>query len=79
MNPTLEVQGHPGIFALGDVIDWNEQKQAAKGGAHGAVVAKNVLAVLEGKPASALYKGSYEMIVVTYGRVSRLFESLIVK
>ncbi|KAI0725356.1 hypothetical protein C8Q72DRAFT_785707 [Fomitopsis betulina] len=68
VNPTLEVQGHPGIFALGDVIDWEEQKQAAKGTAHIAVVAPNVQSYLEGKPLKKVYKGSPEMILIPLGK-----------
>ena len=70
MNPTLEVQDHPGIFALGDVIDWNEQKQAAKSVNHLAVVAPNVQSYLEGKPLKKVYKGSPEMILIPLGKVS---------
>ena len=50
VNPTLEVQDHPGIFALGDVVDWKEEKQAAKGAGHLAVVVPNVVSYVEGKP-----------------------------
>lgn len=79
MNPTLEVQGHPGIFALGDVIDWEEQKQAAKGTAHIAVVAPNVQSYLEGKPLKKVYNGSPEMILIPLGKVSRPALSVVVR
>ena len=69
VNEFLEVRGHPGVFALGDIIDWAEQKQAAKNAGHAAVVAKNVKAVLEGRKPTAVYKGSYEIILVTVGKV----------
>ncbi|KAJ8487258.1 hypothetical protein ONZ51_g4281 [Trametes cubensis] len=64
----LEVLGHPGVFAAGDIIEWKEQKQAAKAGTHAAVVAANVVSFLEGKPYKKVYKGSYEMILIPLGR-----------
>ena len=33
----LEVHGHPGVFAVGDIVDWPEQKQAAKAMWHAPV------------------------------------------
>lgn len=68
VRPTLQLKSYPHIFAVGDVIDWKEQKQAAKTGAHASVVAENVLALLtdSDKPLK-IYKGSKEMIVITNG------------
>ncbi|KAF9567232.1 FAD/NAD(P)-binding domain-containing protein [Agrocybe pediades] len=67
--PTLQVKGHPNIFALGDAIEWKEQKQAGKVGNHAAVVLANVLAILGvSKKALVNYKGSNEMIVITNGK-----------
>ncbi|KAI0329006.1 FAD/NAD-P-binding domain-containing protein [Cubamyces sp. BRFM 1775] len=68
VNEHLEVLGHPGVFAAGDIIEWNEQKQAAKANTHAAVVAANVVSFLEGKPYKKVYKGSYEMILIPLGR-----------
>jgi apoptosis-inducing factor 2 len=74
--PILQLPGYPNIFALGDIIDWKEQKQAAKValGLTGVVV-NNVLEVLKeinGVSASGTklkeYKGSTEMIIVTNGK-----------
>jgi apoptosis-inducing factor 2 len=67
---TLQVKGHPRIFAVGDIIEWNEQKQAGKVGAHSGVVAPNVLTLASGTGGALKeYKGSSELIVVTFGRV----------
>ncbi|KAF8075300.1 FAD/NAD(P)-binding domain-containing protein [Lyophyllum atratum] len=69
IRPTLQLAEHDNIFAAGDVIDWKEQKQAAKAGGHGVLVAANIQAFLnEGtmKP----YKGAMEMIVITNGKSS---------
>ncbi|KAL1676316.1 hypothetical protein EV122DRAFT_291979 [Schizophyllum commune] len=68
VRPTLQTAAHDDIFAAGDIIDWAEQKQAAKNAGHAAVVAKNVKAVLEGRKPTAVYKGSYEIILVTVGK-----------
>ncbi|CAA7268504.1 unnamed protein product [Cyclocybe aegerita] len=67
--PTLQVDGHSNIFALGDIIDWPEAKQLMKiiyG--HSEVVVANVMRVLEGKAANRVYKGSTEMLVITNGQ-----------
>ncbi|EIW87029.1 FAD/NAD(P)-binding domain-containing protein [Coniophora puteana RWD-64-598 SS2] len=69
VKPTLQLSGHDNVFAAGDIIEWKEQKQAAKTGSHAAIVAANVLSLLGGST-SALksYKGSPELILVTNGR-----------
>ncbi|KAG9314067.1 FAD/NAD(P)-binding domain-containing protein [Chiua virens] len=52
-----------------DVIEWREQKQAAKVASHAGVVVQNILKVLDGKSDGlANYGGSPEMIVITNGR-----------
>jgi len=68
IRPTLQLLAHSDIFALGDVLDVEEQKQAGKVHAHAKVVAANVLSVLEDKEPKSVYKGSIEMIVVTNGK-----------
>jgi len=67
IRPTLQLPSYSNIFAAGDVIDYKEQKQAAKAGAHAAVVVANIIALLKGgqlKP----YKGSPELIAITNGK-----------
>lgn len=59
------------IYAIGDIIDWDEQKQAAKAKVHGAVVAKNIVNYLAGQPLTT-YTGATEMISITNGKVSPL-------
>ncbi|KAJ3755187.1 hypothetical protein EV360DRAFT_73067 [Lentinula raphanica] len=70
--PTLQLPDHPKIFALGDMIEWDEQKTSAKAQmGHAPVVAKNVELYLKGADLSKegkMYKGSMEMIMVSNGR-----------
>lgn len=70
VKPTLQLVSHPDIYAAGDIIDWAEQKQAAKTHAHAAVVTANILSNLAGKKSAKEYKGSYELVVITNGKVS---------
>jgi len=68
VSSALQLPGFPNIFAGGDVIDWKEQKQMFKTAGHAAVIAKNVLNIIDSNGADAVYKGSPEMIVTTIGR-----------
>lgn len=65
--PSLQLPQFPEIFAAGDATDWDEQKQIAKAYGHVAVVAANILAMTKGQPPAATYKGSREMVVITFG------------
>ncbi|KIP01404.1 hypothetical protein PHLGIDRAFT_80620 [Phlebiopsis gigantea 11061_1 CR5-6] len=68
VKPTLELPAHPGVFAVGDILDWKEQKQAGKVMGHAAAVAANLVSFLDGRPQTKVYKGSPEMIVVPIGK-----------
>ncbi|KAG2004408.1 hypothetical protein CC2G_002967 [Coprinopsis cinerea AmutBmut pab1-1] len=68
--PTLQVWRHPRILAAGDIIDRDEQKQLQKYPYHADVVVRNVLDILKGRQPEALYKGCYERIVISNGKVS---------
>ena len=70
VQPTLELRAHPGVFAVGDILDWAEQKQAAKANGHADVVAANVTSFLQGQPLKKAYKGSPELILIPLGKVS---------
>ena len=69
--PTFQLPGHTNIFAVGDIIEWQEQRQAAKVAGHTGVVVPNVLDVLAGREPAKTYKGQWEIAVVSLGRVSR--------
>ncbi|KAH9476010.1 Ferroptosis suppressor protein 1 [Psilocybe cubensis] len=66
--PTLQLPQHERIFALGDAIDWNEQKQAAKIRDHAPAIVNNVLFLLGEKKSLIQYKGALELIVLTNGK-----------
>lgn len=68
VQPTLQLINHPDIFAVGDVVDNTEQKEGVKAGAHGKVVAGNLVGLFEGKPLRR-YAGSKEIIILTIGKV----------
>jgi len=68
--PSLQLVGHPNIFAAGDIIDWKEEKQILRAMTHAPIVANNIVALInENKAGLKQYKGTPDMIVVTNGRV----------
>lgn len=69
INATMQLQSYPSIFALGDVIDFPEQKQVTKYPGHVEVVTANILSMLDGMKPTKDYKGTMELIFITNGRV----------
>ncbi|KAH9477120.1 Apoptosis-inducing factor-like protein B [Psilocybe cubensis] len=65
--PTLRLLNHPNIYAVGDAIDYAEQKQYMKSINQANIVAANIIASIHNKPLSP-YKGSREIIVITIGK-----------
>lgn len=59
VEPTFQIPGFKNIFAVGDVADLPEQKQAAKAPGHGALVAKNIIASIDGKALTVSQKISF--------------------
>ena len=70
--PSLQLQSHPSIFALGDITDLKEAKQFQKTAAHASVVVPNVLSYLEGEELKQQCKPGKEIIMISNGRVSFL-------
>ncbi|KAF9520561.1 hypothetical protein BS47DRAFT_1335729 [Hydnum rufescens UP504] len=69
--PTLQVplaNGKANLFALGDIIDWNEQHKFTTAVAHGEILVNNVLgAINNGVTPPIPYQGSEESIMITVG------------
>jgi len=70
VTSTFQIESHPNIYAIGDVIDWSEQKQAAKTPKHAQIAAANILSQLSGGSPSKQYTGQPELIIITNGKVS---------
>ncbi|VDC07412.1 unnamed protein product [Peniophora sp. CBMAI 1063] len=68
VDSTLQLPGHPHIFAAGDAVEWPESKQVMPCYNQASVVVSNVLALLGDKPAKSTYGGSPTIIVVSNGR-----------
>lgn len=72
VEPTLQVKltsGARNIYAVGDIVDWNEQKMVYKAmTAHAPLVAKNIVHQIKQKKSKpATYTGTAEAIFVTFG------------
>ncbi|KAJ7151223.1 hypothetical protein C8R46DRAFT_1123597 [Mycena filopes] len=67
VKPTLQLLNYPNIFAAGDIVEWKEQKQAIKAGAHAQLVTKNILSYIKGGSLKG-YSTSFEAIVLTNGK-----------
>ncbi|KAF7350365.1 Apoptosis-inducing factor [Mycena venus] len=67
VKPTLQLLNHPNIFAAGDIVEWKEQKQAIKAGAHAKIVTQNVLNYISGRSLKN-YSTGFEAILVTNGK-----------
>ncbi|KAF6751672.1 hypothetical protein DFP72DRAFT_1071039 [Ephemerocybe angulata] len=71
VKPTLQLPSHPHIFAIGDIIDWDEQKSARKGVNQArSVVCPNVVAFLKDPTTNNLttYSSMFEKLTLTNGR-----------
>jgi NADH dehydrogenase FAD-containing subunit len=66
---TFQLKSYPNIYAIGDAIDWQEQKQAAKAPKHAQIAAANILSQINGGDAKKTYSGQPELIIITNGKV----------
>jgi len=69
IEKTFQLKSHPNIYAIGDVTDWAEQKQAAKAPKHAQIAAANILAQLNDGAPKKNYSGQPELIIITNGKV----------
>lgn len=70
VSPQLQVIDHPSVFAAGDIIEWEEQKQFGKTARQATVVAANIISYLANKPMKKAYTGTPEIIILTNGKLS---------
>lgn len=77
MQPTLQLESHPSIWAVGDILNFPEGKRAAKAKAQFGVLIPNLLTFLRDKDAklTKVYTSSPENIVLTSGAVRIFFLS----
>jgi len=68
IEKTFQLPSHPNVYAIGDVTDWAEQKQAAKAPKHAQIAAANILSQLSGGAPKKNYSGQPELIIITNGK-----------
>ena len=69
IEKTFQLKSYSNIYAIGDVVDWEEQKQAAKAPKHAQIAAANILAQISGGAPKKNYSGQPELIIITNGKV----------
>jgi apoptosis-inducing factor 2 len=67
VRPTLQVEGHANVFAVGDVTDVAESKRAGAALRHASVIAANVKALLSGESELTTYQPGPPGILLTLG------------
>jgi NADH dehydrogenase FAD-containing subunit len=70
VKPTFQLESYTNVYAIGDVIDWSEQKQVVKAMKHAQIAAENIISQLKGGSATKKYTGEPELIVITNGKAS---------
>ncbi|XP_071950277.1 ferroptosis suppressor protein 1-like [Antedon mediterranea] len=68
VRPTLQVEGHDNIFAIGDCSNINKVKMAYYAGLHSNVVVKNIEVLATTCGSLKIHKEGSPMMVVTLGR-----------
>ena len=70
VRPTLQLESHSSIWAVGDILDFAEGKRATKAQGHFNVLVPNLLAFLRHRNAKLkTYTPTPENIVLTNGAV----------
>jgi len=69
IEKTFQLRSHHNIYAIGDVIDWAEEKQATKTTKHAQIAAANILVQLSGGVPTKNYAGQPEVIIISNGKV----------
>jgi apoptosis-inducing factor 2 len=71
IRTTFQLESYSNIYAIGDVTNLAEQKQATKAPKHAQIAAANILAQLRGSRPKKTYSGQPELIIITNGKVCR--------
>lgn len=74
VQPTLQLHGHPNVFAVGDVNDCGVEKTAQNARRQAAVAAANVVALASGKPLRS-YRPAATPMVISLGPWDGIFVS----
>jgi apoptosis-inducing factor 2 len=69
IKSTFQLESYSNIYAIGDVTNWTEQKQATKAPKHAQIAAANILTQLSGGVPKKTYSGQPELIIITNGKV----------
>ncbi len=67
VDPTLQVIGHPHVYAIGDITDVRESKRADAARQQARVVISNISRQLEGDPAEVTYQPTKEWVILPLG------------
>ncbi len=67
VEPTLQVQGHPHVYAIGDITDVRESKRADAARQQARVVITNVERQLEGESPDVTYQPTKEWVILPLG------------
>jgi NADH dehydrogenase FAD-containing subunit len=67
VTPTLQLPGHPTVFAIGDVTALPEMKQARAAQRHAEVAAANIRSLIAGGDVVATYEPAPDAIVLPLG------------
>jgi apoptosis-inducing factor 2 len=69
IRTTFQLESYSNIYAIGDVTNLAEQKQATKAPKHAQMAAANILAQIRGGLPKKTYSGQPELIIITNGKV----------
>jgi NADH dehydrogenase FAD-containing subunit len=67
VEPTLQVLGHPTVYAIGDITDVRESKRADAARQQARVVISNISRQLEGEAPDTTYQPTKEWVVLPLG------------
>ncbi|KAI0252898.1 hypothetical protein BJV78DRAFT_1281245 [Lactifluus subvellereus] len=68
IRPTFQLESHSNIYAIGDVTNLAEQKQATKAPKHAQIAATNIVSQLCGGVPKKTYSGQPELVIITNGK-----------